>query len=270
MNKPFLKWAGNKYRIINHIIPLVGDAKTFIEPFFGSGAIALNVFSDVFVLNDYNPILKNLHNFIVHDEKFIDDCEDFFKEKNNKADYLNIRDLFNTSNDEREKAILFVYLNRHCFNGLTRYNSSGKFNVPFGKYNSPYFPKREMISYKNHFYNVKSLFFYSEDFTCPKLYKNVNSETVVYFDPPYLPYKDNACFSEYTKNSFGYDDHLKLVDLSKDLHKMGAKVIISNHDTQQTRELYESSFIYSFPVSRTISASTSSRNVVKELLAVWG
>ena len=40
--KPFLKWAGNKYRIIDQICAVLPPGNRLIEPFVGSGAVFLN------------------------------------------------------------------------------------------------------------------------------------------------------------------------------------------------------------------------------------
>lgn len=269
MNKPFLKWAGNKYKILNYILPLIGSPKQFIEPFFGSMAVALNVSSDFYVLNDFNGDLVNLHRFVLYDKNFIEDCQEIFKETNNSDAYYSIRDNYNNTSDEREKAIFFLYLNRHCFNGLVRYNSKGKFNVPFGKYKSPYFPKKELINYKKYFSNKSSVRVTCYDFLDERLYFNINSDTVVYFDPPYLPLSSTSSFNNYTGNSFSYENHKSLRDLAIELNKNGAKVIISNHDIPETRELYSNASIISLNVNRTIAANKSSRKSVKEILAVW-
>ena len=152
-----------------------------------------------------------------------------------------------------ERANLFVYLNRHCFNGLTRYDKSGEFNVPFGKYKSPYFPRREMENFISVF-TGQSVEFSAGDFANENLYQKVDSTTVVYFDPPYLPLSDTANFSDYATGGFNYDDQVRLRDLAVSLANGGARVIISNHDTPTARELYSSAQITSIDVGRTISA----------------
>jgi DNA adenine methylase len=269
MNKPFLKWAGNKFRVLSHILPLIGSPKQYIEPFSGSMAVALNVAADSMVLNDFNDDLISLYRYVMNDEEFIDDCEKVCSESNNQETFYQFRDIFNTTSDSRHKAILFVYLNRHCFNGLTRYNKKGQFNVPFGKYSSPYFPRKEMENFKEVFEQKHLVCITSGDFASDELYENVDSNTVVYFDPPYLPLTDTANFSDYATGGFNYDDQVRLRDLAKSLANRGARVIISNHDTPVARELYSSASITSIDVGRFIAAKGTSRQKVKEVLAVW-
>ncbi len=107
------------------------------------------------------------------------------------------------------------------------------------------------------------------DFANENLYQKVDSSTVVYFDPPYLPLSHTANFSDYATGGFNYDDQVRLRDLAVSLANRGARVIVSNHDTPKARELYSSAQITSINVGRTISAKGTSRKSVKEVLAVW-
>jgi DNA adenine methylase len=265
MKKSFLKWAGNKYRVLPHILPHIDDPDVFIEPFLGSASVALNVRAESYVLNDYNETLISLYNLVCQNSKFIEECEQYFNQYNIDELYYNLRKEFN----ETKNPALFLYLNRHCFNGLTRYNRSNEFNVPFGKYKSPYFPRKEMESF-NEVFSYRKVQFFSGDFANSDLYSTITSRTVVYFDPPYLPLTDTANFSNYTTGGFSYDDQVRLRDLMISLYEQGAKVIVSNHDTEVARELYSSATnIYSFDVGRFIAAKGTSRKAVKEILAVW-
>lgn len=268
MNKSFFKWAGNKYRVLPHILPLIGTPKRYIEPFAGSLSVALNVVALEYFLNDFNDDLINVYERVMYDKDFIDDCERYFADNNNDVAFYHFRNEFNNSIDVRRRAMLFVYLNRHCFNGLTRYNKSGQFNVPFGKYKSPYFPRKEMENFISVF-SGQSVEFSAGDFAADGLYQNVDSSTVVYFDPPYLPLTDTANFSDYATGGFDYDDQVRLRDLAVSLANRGARVIISNHDTPVARELYSSASITSIDVGRFIAAKGTSRKKVKEVLAVW-
>ena len=267
-NKPFFKWAGSKYRVLPHILPLIGTPTRYIEPFAGSLSVALNVVALEYILNDFNDDLINVYESVMHNKDFIDDCERYFADNNNDVSFYHFRNEFNNSIDARRRAILFVYLNRHCFNGLTRYNKSGEFNVPFGKYKSPYFPRKEMENFISVF-SGQFVEFSAGDFAADELYQSVDSRTVVYFDPPYLPLTDTANFSDYATGGFDYDDQVRLRDLAVSLANRGARVIISNHDTPVARELYSSAQITSIDVGRFIAAKGTSRKKVKEVLAVW-
>ena len=145
--RPFLKWAGNKYRIMDEIHEMLPEkGERLIEPFAGSAAVFLNTNFKRYLVTDSNPDLINLFNHLKKEgADFIRYCKRYFSEKNNTADrYYYLRDQFNKTTDTRKRSALFIYLNRHGYNGLCRYNSKGGFNVPFGRYKAPYFPQKEM------------------------------------------------------------------------------------------------------------------------------
>ena len=77
-NKPFLKWAGNKYRLRSHLMPLVGSPKRYCEPFAGSLATALNIDAEEYFLNDLNKDIINLYNHLIESDTFILECEKYF------------------------------------------------------------------------------------------------------------------------------------------------------------------------------------------------
>ncbi len=271
MRKPFLKWAGNKFRVLPELSPIIGDPKRYIEPFGGSMAVALNVSADEYVLNDINSDLINLYKYLTNpnDDTFIQYCGELFRSENNdKEEYLGWRKLFNESTDTQERSRLFVYLNRHCFNGLTRYNSKGGFNVPFGKMKNPKCPVNEMMAFRMYFLQRKHRFM-STSFEDSALYENIESGDVVYFDPPYVPASDTANFANYAKEGFSYDQQVQLAELAESLANRGAKVIISNHDTDVSRQLYKNAQIHSIQVARSISANKTSRKKANELIAVY-
>ena len=270
MKKPFLKWAGNKFRVLPHLLPIIGDPKRYIEPFGGSMAVALNVSADEYVLNDINNDLVNLYGHVTdaNDDTFIKYCQELFYEGNNREAYNEMRDLFNQSTDSLERSRMFVYLNRHCFNGLTRYNSKGGFNVPFGKMKNPKCPVNEMMAFRMYFLQKKHRFM-STSFEDSALYENIESGDVVYFDPPYVPASDTANFANYAKEGFSYDQQVQLAELAESLANRGAKVIISNHDTDVSRQLYKNAQIHSIQVARSIAANKTSRKKANELIAVY-
>ena len=109
----------------------------------------------------------------------------------------------------------------------------------------------------------------STSFEDPALYENIESGDVVYFDPPYVPASDTAYFASYAKEGFTYDHQVELAELAESLCNRGAKVIVSNHDTPVSRELYKNAQIHSIQVARSISAKGSSRKKASELIAVY-
>lgn len=278
MNKSPLKWAGNKFKVLPHLLPLIGTPVRYCEPFGGSLSVALNVQGDEYILNDIN---QDLYSFYINiDEDFICECAKIFVDENNTREkYLELRTKFNAETNNRERAKLFLYLNKHSFNGLCRYNSKGGFNVPYGKENNnsktgkvektkAHFPQKEMLDFIAAF-NNKTVKFTSITFSNQLLYSSLESGDLVYFDPPYIPISDTASFTNYATEGFTHDQQIELAQLAESLASRGIKVIISNHDVPIARELYKNAQIYPIQVTRTISAKDSSRKKVNELIAVY-
>jgi DNA adenine methylase len=134
-NRAFLKWAGGKFSLIEDINAKLPEAKKLIEPFVGAGSVFLNTNYSKYLLNDINPDLINLYNIVKHQfsDYITDSAKMFTSVYNEEQRYYQIRQEFNDSADIYERAVYFLYLNRHGYNGLCRYNNSGKFNVPFGR-----------------------------------------------------------------------------------------------------------------------------------------
>lgn len=272
MNKTFLKWAGNKTRVLPHLIPHIGYPKRYCEPFGGSLAVALNTPADQYILNDVNKDLVSIYHNLVNpnDDSFIQYCEELFTSENNtKEAYLELRKHFNQATNTTERARLFIYLNRHCFNGLSRYNKKGEFNVPFGKYDKPSCPSEEMMNFRMYFLSKQLVRFTSLSFEDSSLYDDLEAGDTVYFDPPYIPISDTASFTDYAAEGFTYQQQIELAKLCDSLANRGIKVILSNHDVPVARELYKNAQIYPIQVTRTISAKSNSRKKANELIAVW-
>lgn len=264
--KPFLKWAGGKYRLVELIKKNLPEGNRLIEPFVGSGALFLNTEYSANLLADSNPDLINLFKLIQKEgQGFISYCQGLFVPENNtELAFYQLREEFNATNDLRRKASLFVYLNRHCFNGLCRYNSKGGFNVPYGRYTKPALPEKEMY----YFYEKSQhAVFEVADFITTM--EKAKTGDVVYCDPPYVPLSATSSFTSYSKGGFGLDEQNALADMAKKLQKKGITVVISNHDTVFTNEVYHPAKIITFDVQRFISSDTKNRNAVGELLAVF-
>lgn len=264
--RPFLKWAGGKYRLTQRIKDLLPAGNRLIEPFVGSGAVFLNTNYDRYLLGDINPDLINLYNCLKEQGgEFIEYASTWFCEKeNNQKAFYHWRDRFNNCDDISEKSALFIYLNRHGYNGLCRYNNSGQFNVPFGRYKKPYFPAEEMLKFVE---KSKRATFVCCGFE--QLMNRARINNIVYCDPPYVPLSDSANFTSYTKEGFGLDSQMQLSIKAHKLSNRGVSVLISNHENALTKEIYKHAQICRFPVRRMISCKGSSRKDVIELLALY-
>ena len=263
MNRSFLKWAGGKSQSVSIIKENIGEVKgRFIEPFVGSGVVFINIDSNRFIINDSNVDLINVFKAIKNDS-FLDELRFYFTEDvNNDVFYYQAREEFNKTESTEDKALLFIYLNRHCFNGLCRYNKSGKFNVPFGKYKTVYFPEKEISLFKE---KLKNCEVYCEDFEF--IFDLAKTDDVIYCDPPYTPLSKTASFTSYGTNSFSEEDHVRL---AKRAEEAKCRVLISNHDTDFTRQLYSNADrIIKKEVGRSVSAKAESRKKANEILVVY-
>ena len=198
---------------------------------------------------------------------FIRQANALFTEKNNaESRYYQFRDEFNACTDRRKKAALFVYLNRHCYNGLCRYNSKGVFNTPFGRYKKPRLPVGEMQAFAQL---AKDAIFECADYQ--DTMGKARTGDVIYCDPPYVPLSATSYFTDYHVGGFNWDDQVLLAETAARLSAQGIRVVISNHDTKKVKALYREAGarILTFDVRRTISCDTSNRKKVRELLAVF-
>lgn len=264
--KPFLKWAGGKFRVVPKILELLPKGKRLIEPFVGSGAVFINTEFDRYMLGDSNADLINLFLQLQNEgEAFVSYASTLFNVENTAEEsYYVLREAFNNTNDIRYKSALFVYLNKHCFNGLCRYNAKGGFNVPYGGKRNPSFPKLEMLGFIE---KAKNAEFRHIDFV--KVMETAELGDVVYCDPPYVPLSDTANFTSYSKGGFSLDEQNKLAEMALRLQNRGIPVIISNHNTDYTQKIYKDAQIHEFDVQRHISCDGTNRNKAKELIAVF-
>lgn len=266
-NRAFLKWAGGKYGLIEPITRLLPSGNKLIEPFVGAGSVFLNTDYSRYLLNDINQDLITLYRTVKRKPVgFIKDARTFFNARNNTEQaYYAMRERFNASTDGYERSLLFLYLNRHGYNGLCRYNSSGGFNVPFGQYRKPYFPEAEL----EHFAEKAK----RATFTClsfEDVFRRARTGDVMYCDPPYAPLTTTANFTSYASGGFNLEHQHELALRAERLARMrDIPVLVSNHDTELTRVLYKNALLTTLQVSRSISQNGAKRHKVAELLALF-
>lgn len=228
--QPFLKWLGGKRELVNsEIRPLYNRVKPIgrlVEPFCGSGAVALGLGAEHALLADVNPHLINLYQAIQQGEFKLASYA------NTEEDYYAARTRFNaliaeglrTKRSKREAAAIFYYLNRHCFNGLIRFNAKGVFNAAYGKYKRAWY--EDPSSYQGAFAGWTFA-----NASYQETLAQVQPSDFVYIDPPY----DNT-FTGYSKDKFNWEDQL---DLAERAAALDCAVVISNSGTRRICNLYK-------------------------------
>jgi DNA adenine methylase len=273
--QPFLRWAGGKRRITRTLIQAFPrnfnpNVNRYFEPFIGGGALmfatgdrASNFYipgKNIFI-NDSNPDLITAYKAIQGSLPQLIATLKKLSKKLSKDDFENIRK-WNPKNDI-EIAARFIYLNKTCFNGLWRVNSSGQFNVPWGKLKNPQiFDEQNLRACSARLRNARI-----SNLSFEKSITRAREGDLVYFDPPYIPLSNSASFSQYSKENFNLQDHIKLAEVIKNLTNKGVYVVLSNSDTHETREIFSKQLtLRQVLMNRSISASSNSRTPVYELI----
>lgn len=271
---PLLKWAGGKNKILDIILGeyLNTEGGTLYEPFFGSGIVGLNSRFNKVVAGDFNKKLVLFHNGIKHNYKTVLSLIHKTRSElstDNKTDkykqYNALRKRFNECEEEYETAALFWVINKICFNGFYREGPEG-FNVSFGNRDCPCPDENDFRKASERMQSVDVSF---SDFegTC----SGAKIGDIVYLDPPYCPVSKTANFCTYTKDGFGEAEHIRLKELMLKLSSQGIKVVMSNSDSQTTRDIYgelenQGFHIDNVFVMRTIASKVSSRTKAKEVI----
>jgi len=185
--------------------------------------------------------------------------------QNTKEYFLATRELDTALLSPEDRAARFIYLLKVCFNGLYRVNKSGKFNVPFGKYDNPKICDEENILACSQLFDTNCLIG-CHDYSY--LVKYAEPGDAVYFDPPYVPLSQTSNFAAYTKDGFTLDDQKRLATLFSDLVGRGIHTVLSNSDTDVIRDLYKNFEIKSVQARRSINSKGDKRGTVGEVLVV--
>ena len=280
--KPFVKWAGGKSQLLNDIRAKYPEKiDKYCEPFVGGGAVLLDVLANCkpkeVLINDINAELANTYAQIKNsvDEliEMLSEMQETFWAKNDndrKVMYLAKRERFNdlkVNGDEQinlEKAALFIFLNKTCFNGLYRVNRKGLFNVPIGSYKKPPICDAENLRLISGL--LKNVQIKCGDYS--KCADFIDENTFVYIDPPYRPLTATASFTSYSENEFGDKQQIELGKFVDKISAKGAKVLISNSDPKNSDEsdsffddLYSSYTIMRVSAKRMINSKATGRLV---------
>lgn len=252
--KPVLKYAGGKTWLLPRLRELFDSRRRLVEPFVGSMAVALGLEPEHALLADSNPHLVGFHLRLRDPRPFA------ITMLNNERFYYSQRDVFNalaalSGPFTVEGSEIFYYLNRTGFNGLCRFNKSGVFNVPFGKYAT--------ITYRTDFSEYAPLLSRWKIYHQPwqQTMRQAQAGDFVFADPPY----DNT-FDTYSGEAFSWEQQVQLADA---LAAHVGPVVATNSTTPRILTLYrERGFsVGEVEVRRSISAD-GDRDAAKEMLAM--
>ena len=285
--KPFIKWVGGKSQLLDEIRDKYpSKIEKYCEPFVGGGAVLFDVLSryqpKTVLINDINKELINTYSQIKNNcpEMIaqLSDLQSSYKShslEENKAFFYEKRSRYNelkvngNEAENLEKAVLFIFLNKTCFNGLYRVNSKGLFNVPFNNAKNPLLCDSDNL------------------LTCSELLKNVQMQvgdykecknfidkgTFVYIDPPYRPITQTSAFTSYSENGFSDKEQIELGTFITDISEKGAFVLASNSDPKNADkndnffdELYSNFEIERVSASRMINSNAKKRGAINEIL----
>ncbi|HDW2950681.1 TPA: Dam family site-specific DNA-(adenine-N6)-methyltransferase [Escherichia coli] len=265
--RSIFKWAGGKFGVLEQIFRYLPEGKRLIEPFVGGGAVFMNAGYQENLLNDVNADLINFYKTLQREaHSLITLAHRFFQDYNTQEGYLAVRNAFNKQvYDDLHRAAAFLFLNRHCFNGLTRYNQAGEFNVGYGKYKTPYFPLQEMEAFLGAEGRSE---FVCGDFAA--VIEAAGEGDVIFCDPPYEPLPNTEGFTNYSGHDFKFEEQKRLVSLLTDAHRRGAKVLITNSGAPNIRELYQDSGFRVEPLfaRRSVSCKGDTRGVAHDVIAI--
>lgn len=276
--KPFIKWVWGKRQLLQQFQNLYPfgsfsdhfEIKKYYEPFLWWGAVFFDLRNKFWLdfkayLYDINPELINTYKVVQTNPKNL--IEELKWYKYDKDFFMEIRSWdqdpeFLVKRDEIQRAARFIYLNRTCFNGMYRVNSSWYFNVPFWKYSNPKICDEEWISDASealqnttikcgNFYEIEQL---------------VKEWDFVYFDPPYDVLTDTANFTDYNKWWFGREDQIRLKDCFSIVSKKWWYCMLSNHNTDRIRELYKDYNQKIVSATRMINSNANKRWTIEEIV----
>ena len=237
---PFVKWAGGKRQLLAQIRErMPREYNRYYEPFIGGGAVVFDLLPENALINDINEALINAYVQIRENvDSFLDSINriDSAIGEDGKAYYYSMRNLYNMKLEKMEYdielAALFVFLNKHCFNGLYRVNSKGLFNVPYNNSKRVSYDEESIRMTSDY---LKKVTITTGDFedAC----RNADRGDFVFLDSPYAPLNPTS-FESYTKEGFTLESHERLARLYDELTERGCYCMLTNHNTELIEQLY--------------------------------
>lgn len=260
--KPFIRWAGGKFRLLPKILPHVPTSiKNYYEPFLGGGAVFLACAARVSGRSHLADLNENLVAawIAMRDHQVeLRPLLDWYLVNDSKEFYYEVRAA--TPNSLIEKAARFLYLNGVSWNHLWRENSrTGAMNVPWGD--------RQFKNIDGTTMKIIGDILQRADIVAADFRKVLDRAThgdFVYLDPPYLPIftrpdiekEPTAKFNKYTAKTFEMPDLVELANICAGLSQRGVRWLMSNRDTESVRDLFPDAEIIRFTTHRSLAAQS--------------
>lgn len=237
---PFVKWAGGKRQLLSQIKERMPEKyDKYYEPFVGGGAVAFGLQPENILINDINKALINAYRQISNSpESFLKAVNRLDTEmwEDGKKYYYSLRERYNDklmkSEYDVELAALFVFINKHCFNGLYRVNGKGLFNVPYNNSRRASVDAEVIMSISKYLRKVTII-----DGDFEEACKDAKQNDFVFLDSPYAPLNPTS-FEAYTKEGFDIESHRRLARFYDELTARGCYCMLTNHNTELINELY--------------------------------
>lgn len=237
---PFLKWAGGKRQLLDRISErMPQNYNNYYEPFIGGGAVLFGLQPGRALINDINESLINTYKVIANSPKQFIECVKEIDSKigeDGKTYYYSLREHYNDKlmKDEFdiELAALFVFINKHCFNGLYRVNGKGLFNVPYNNSKRESIDEESIVAVSDY---LKDVTIMSGDFEVAC--QSAGNGDFVFLDSPYAPLNPKS-FESYTKEGFDIESHKRLARVFDELTERGCYCMLTNHNTDFINSLY--------------------------------
>lgn len=257
--KPVLRWVGGKQYLLPLLLEYLPRRPfgTYFEPFLGAASIFLAIRPRAAVLGDANPHLMSMYAHLRRDPLRVAKYLNELANKDSRSTYYSVRQRYNASQPSFAQAGRFLYLNRTCFNGIFRVNTSGQFNVPYGYKKKAKFPTtHELEALAEAFSNARLI---SGSYS--RALASAKAGDFVYMDPPYPPLSGTSYFAHYTMDRFPDDEQEKLAKAACLLSSRGCMVMMSNADTAKVRRLYKGFLIHSLSATRYVTCKARKHRV---------